>query len=92
MIEMGLIEEAKQFYPSKDLNSLNTVGYKELFAHFDGEYDLDKAIELIKRNTRRYAKRQLTWFKKDSDTKWFRPDEITNIISHIDHLILHCNS
>ncbi len=92
MVEMGLIEEAKQFYPSKDLNSLNTVGYKELFAHFDGEYDLDKAIELIKRNTRRYAKRQLTWFKKDTETKWFRPDEITNIISHIDSLMLNCDS
>ncbi len=91
MIEMGLLEEARQFYPYKELNSLNTVGYKELFAHFDGEYDLDKAIELIKRNTRRYAKKQLTWFKKDTETKWFKPNEFNNIISHIDGLMLNCN-
>ncbi len=92
MIEMGLINEARQFYHNKELNSLNTVGYKELFAHFDGEYDQEKAIELIKRNTRRYAKKQLTWFKKDVDTKWFNPSEIENIISHIDSLMVNCNS
>ncbi|MCW3789051.1 tRNA (adenosine(37)-N6)-dimethylallyltransferase MiaA [Plebeiibacterium sediminum] len=92
MIKMGLVEEARQFYPYKELNSLNTVGYKEIFAHFDGEYDLDKAIELIKRNTRRYAKKQLTWFKKDSETKWFKPTEFNNIISHIDGLILNCKA
>ncbi len=92
MIEMGLVEEAKQFYPLKELNSLNTVGYKELFGYFDGDYDLNKAIELIKRNTRRYAKKQLTWFKKDAETQWFRPNEIAKIISHIDSLILNCNS
>jgi len=89
MVEMGLVEEARYFHDSKELNSLNTVGYKELFAHFDGEYDLNQAIELIKRNTRRYAKKQLTWFKKDSDTKWFKPSELPEIISHIDHLIVN---
>lgn len=71
MVEQGLVEEAKEFYPLKHLNALNTVGYKELFSHFDGEYDLDKAIELIKRNSRRYAKRQLSWFKRDEETTWF---------------------
>lgn len=71
MVEQGLIEEAKKFYQYKDTNALNTVGYKELYAHFDGEYDLDKAIELIKRNSRRYAKRQLSWFNRDKDINWF---------------------
>lgn len=71
MVEQGLIEEAKKFYQYKDTNALNTVGYKELYAHFDGEYELDKAIELIKRNSRRYAKRQLSWFNRDKDINWF---------------------
>ncbi|NJO89737.1 MAG: tRNA (adenosine(37)-N6)-dimethylallyltransferase MiaA [Chloroflexia bacterium] len=75
MVEQGLIEEAKEFYPFKHLNSLNTVGYKELFAHFDGEYDLDKAIELIKRNSRRFAKRQLSWFNRDKEINWFDREE-----------------
>ncbi len=75
MVEQGLIEEAKEFYPFKHLNSLNTVGYKELFAHFKGEYDLDKAIDLIKRNSRRYAKRQLSWFNRDKEINWFDRDE-----------------
>ncbi len=83
MIEEGLIEEAKEFYPQKNLNSLNTVGYKELFAHFDGEYDLDKAIELIKRNSRRYAKKQLTWFKRDNEISWFQPYELDKMIDFI---------
>lgn len=71
MIEQGLVEEAKTVYPFKNLNSLNTVGYKELFSYFDNEITLDKAIELIKRNSRRYARRQLTWFRKDEDITWF---------------------
>lgn len=71
MIEKGLIEEAKLLYPSKKLNALQTVGYRELFAHFDGDYSLDFAISEIKKNTRRFAKRQNTWFKKDSDIHWF---------------------
>ena len=64
MMEQGLLEEARQLYPQRHLNALNTVGYKELFAHFDGQHDLDTAVELISRNTRRYAKRQLTWLAK----------------------------
>ncbi len=84
MIETGLINEAKQFYKHKELNSLNTVGYKELFASFDGEYNEDKAIELIKRNSRRYAKKQLTWFKRNQDIKWFHPNQLPKIINYIE--------
>ncbi len=83
MLQQGLIEEAKQFLKNKDLNSLNTVGYKELFAHFEGEYDLEEAIRLIKRNSRRYAKRQITWFKRDSEINWFHPDDKESIASFI---------
>ncbi|MGQ1784031.1 MULTISPECIES: tRNA (adenosine(37)-N6)-dimethylallyltransferase MiaA [unclassified Saccharicrinis] len=87
MKEEGLIEEARQLYPLKNLNSLNTVGYKELFAHFDGEYDLQKAIELIKRNTRRYAKKQLTWFKRDKEIMWFHPQELNKMLNFIEEKI-----
>ncbi len=83
MVELGLIDEAKKYYKDKHLNSLNTVGYKELYAYFDGEYDLDKAIELIKRNSRRYAKKQLTWFNKDKEISWFSPFDTEKIIEHI---------
>jgi tRNA dimethylallyltransferase len=83
MIAYGLVEEARQFYEHKNLNSLNSVGYKELFAHFDGEYSLEKAIELIKRNSRHYAKRQLSWFKRDVSIKWFEPTEKEIIIEYI---------
>jgi len=69
MIEQGLLEEAKMLYPHRHLNALNTVGYKELFDYFDGLYDLETATELIRRNTRRYAKRQLTWFARDENFK-----------------------
>ncbi len=71
MMENGLLEEAKQLFPYKHLNALNTVGYKELFNHFEGNHTLDFAVSEIKKNTRRFAKRQLTWFKKDSLIKWF---------------------
>jgi|TARA_B110000881_G_scaffold210140_1_gene217187 tRNA dimethylallyltransferase len=71
MIEDGLIEEALRLYSFRDLNSLQTVGYKELFEFFDNKISKEEAIELIKRNTRRYAKRQMTWFKRDSEIKWF---------------------
>ncbi len=83
MIESGLIEEAKKYYKDKHLNSLNTVGYKELYAYFDGEYSLDKAIKLIKRNSRRYAKKQLSWFNRDKEINWFSPFEKEKIIEHI---------
>lgn len=76
MIEAGLIEEAKKLYPLRNLNALNTVGYKELFNYFDGEWSLEFAISEIKKNTRRFSKRQLTWFKKDENTIWFSYDSL----------------
>ena len=70
MMENGLLEEAKSLYPFKGLNALNTVGYKELFNYFDGIWTLDFAIQMIKQNSRRYAKKQLTWFNRDSEITW----------------------
>lgn len=71
MMEAGLLEEARAVYPFRRLNALQTVGYKELFDHFDGHCTLDEAVRRIKQNTRHYAKRQMTWFKKDPEIKWF---------------------
>lgn len=71
MVETGLIEEAKELYPNKKLNALQTVGYRELFSYFDGEFTKEFAIEEIKKNTRRFAKRQMTWFKRNESAKWF---------------------
>jgi tRNA dimethylallyltransferase len=71
MMKEGLLEEARTLYPNKALNALQTVGYRELFSYFDGEFDLPFAIEEIKKNTRRFSKRQLTWFKRNEATKWF---------------------
>lgn len=81
MMEAGLLEEARSVYPYKDLNSLNTVGYKELFSHFDDNCTLEEAIDLIKRNSRKYARKQLTWFRKDAEIHWFEPDQIMEIIN-----------
>lgn len=75
MMEAGLLEEAKAVYPKRALNSLQTVGYKELFAYLDGEYDLDRAIELIQQNSRHYAKRQLTWFRRDNEIHWLNAND-----------------
>lgn len=83
MIENGLMEEAKQMYPYKELNSLNTVGYKELFNYFDGKCTLDEAIFKIKSNTHKYCRKQLTWFKRDKDIHWFNPDNVEEIIKYI---------
>lgn len=86
MMDEGLLEEAKALYPHKALNALQTVGYRELFSYFDGEFSLPSAIEEIKKNTRRFSKRQLTWFKRNEATKWFdySPDrkEIINYIEN----------
>lgn len=71
MMEEGLLEEARRLYERRDLNALNTVGYKEIFRHLDGEWSLEKAVEEIKKNTRRFAKRQFTWFKKNEEIHWF---------------------
>jgi len=83
MIKEGLIAEAEKYYKDRHLNSLNTVGYKELFAYFEGEYNLEEAIRLIKRNSRRYAKRQITWFKRDKEIHWFHPDDKQVIFDYI---------
>lgn len=83
MVSEGLIEEAKAMYPKRHLNSLNTVGYKELFEHFDGKSSLNEAIEHIKINTRQYAKRQMTWLRKNNDYQWFTIDEIPEMINYI---------
>lgn len=84
MIEDGLEEEARHFYPYKTYQSLKTVGYKQLFDYFDDEYSREKAIELIQRDSRRYAKKQLTWFKKYEDITWFHPDNRDEIITYIE--------
>jgi len=81
MIAQGLFEEAEKFYSFRHLNALQTVGYREIFGLMDGLYDKEEAIRLLKRNSRHYAKRQLTWFKKDMDTKWFRPDQFDEIVA-----------
>lgn len=75
MLEEGLLEEAGSFYPLRHLNALNTVGYKELFRYFDGEWSLEKAIEKIKQHSRNYARKQLTWFKKDKEIHWINLSE-----------------
>jgi tRNA dimethylallyltransferase len=83
MMEAGLLEEAKTVYLHRKLNSLNTVGYKELFAHFDGECALDEAVDLIQRNTRKYARKQLTWFRRDQEIQWFEPQQFTEIVEYM---------
>ena len=83
MMSLGLLDEARRLYPLRHLNALNTVGYKEMFAHMDGTYTLDEAVERMKGNTRRYARKQLTWFKKDPDIRWFNPAEKDNVIDYI---------
>ena len=90
MINEGLLAEAKELFPHKDLNALQTVGYRELFSYFEGEISLEFAIEEIKKNTRRFAKRQLTWFKRNENTKWFdyliNRNEIIEYIKEIQNL------
>ncbi len=83
MMQSGLLEEVKSLYPFKSLNALNTVGYKELFLYLDNAISLGQAVANIKTNTRRYAKRQLTWFKKDQEIRWFNPEEIQEIEEYI---------
>lgn len=87
MIEEGMIEEALQVYPKRTLNSLNTVGYKELFEYLDGLTTLDEAIFKIQSNTRRYARKQLTWYKKDTAFQWFNPDNIEEILNYVHTMI-----
>lgn len=84
MMEQGLEDEARSVYPRRELNALNTVGYKELFAYMDGEISREEAIRQIQSNTRRYMRKQLTWFKKDETTQWFSPDNLEDILNCID--------
>ena len=80
MMEQGLLEEAKSLYPKRDLNALNTVGYKELFACFDGQCSLEEAVEQIKIHTRQYAKRQMTWLRKDTSYQWIMPEDVDEVV------------
>lgn len=84
MLDEGLLAEVETLYPYRNLSALQTVGYRELFGHFDGTISLDEAVELIKRNTRRYAKRQLTWLRRDRQIRWFAPDDAAGMIGYID--------
>ena len=83
MMQQGLLDEARRLLPWRHLNALNTVGYKEMFAYMDHVWTLDEAVERMKGNTRRYARKQLTWFKKDNEVTWFSPCEEEQIIEHI---------
>lgn len=84
MMTDGLLAEGEALYPLRELPALQTVGFRELFDHFDGLTTLDEAVELIKRNTRRYAKRQLTWLRRDPEVRWFAPDDTAGMIRYID--------
>jgi len=83
MVDTGLEKEVKNLIKFRNMNALNSVGYREFFDYFDGKYSLIKTIELIKRNSRRYAKRQITWWGKDKNIRWFKPEELQNIITYI---------
>lgn len=83
MMEQGLVREVQNLYPWRELSALQTVGYRELFEYMDGAIDLNTAVELIKRNSRRYAKRQLTWFMRDEQTRWFAPDQLEEMVCYI---------
>lgn len=83
MMESGWLEEARRVLPFRHCNSLNTVGYKELFRYFDGDYTLDEALEKIRRNTRVYSRKQMTWFRKDKEITWFHPDDYASVLDFV---------
>ena len=83
MVKEGLEVEARTMYPKRHLNALQTVGYRELFEYFDGNCSFEEAVELVKRNSRHYAKRQLTWFRRDAQTAWFNPSDLDAILEYI---------
>ena len=89
MMQEGLLEEAKQFYEFRKLNTLNTVGYKELYEFLDGSWTIDFAVNMIKQDTRRYAKRQLTWFNRDKEINWFHPDDERQILDFVQNNLLN---
>jgi tRNA dimethylallyltransferase len=92
MIAAGLFDEAQKLYPYKDHNALQTVGYREIFDYLDGQYDQNEAVRLLKRNSRRYAKRQLTWFKRDEEITWFHSTDLNGIVAHIQNSKLKIDS
>ena len=83
MLEEGLVAEARELLPMRHLNALNTVGYKELFDYFEGKTDYEEAVRLIKRNSRRYARKQLSWFRRDNDIEWFHPEQKADILDYL---------
>ncbi|MPM99796.1 tRNA dimethylallyltransferase [bioreactor metagenome] len=87
MMQAGLLQEASQFYNYRHLNTLNTVGYKELFNYMEGKCTLEEAVQMIKQNSRRYAKRQMTWFNRDKDIFWFHPDDVAGVVRFIDEIL-----
>lgn len=87
MMDDGLLEEARRVYPFRHLNSLNTVGYKELFNYFDGTWTLEMAVEKIKRDSRVYARKQMTWFRRDPRITWFHPDQEQEIFSFLENQV-----
>lgn len=87
MVEQGFIEEARRVLPWRDYNSMNTVGYKEMFRYLDGEWPLEMTLDRIRKNTRVYAKKQLTWFRRDTDIHWFHPDAVEAILAFVDENI-----
>lgn len=91
MMESGLLEEARSVYQFRNLNSLNTVGYKEIFEFLDGNCTLEESVDLIKRNSRRYARKQLTWFRRDPEIKWFEPGQIDEIIAYLNQILIQEN-
>lgn len=86
MLSAGLEEEARRLFPMKHLNPLNTVGYKEFFEYFAGNTDYVEAVRLIKRNSRRYAKKQLSWFRRDTEIRWFHPREEEQILAYLEDI------
>jgi len=88
MMEEGLLKEAEEFYPFRQMNTLNTVGYKEIYEYMNGNWTLDFAINMIKQDSRRYAKRQLTWFNRDEEILWFHPDELESKIELVTQNLL----
>ena len=87
MITEGIFEEAEKLFPYRHLNALQTVGYSEIFGFLEGKYDEEEAIRLLKRNSRRYAKRQMTWFKKYPEMTWFHPSDLNGISNFIENAI-----
>ncbi len=87
MMRQGLLEEARALYPYRHYNALQTIGYREIFTYLSGECTYREAVTLLKRNTRRYAKRQLTWFKRDQETTWFHPEHIEELLTHVNRIL-----